>query len=99
MKNKGYKVFSVISLLVPVIYFISNSIMILLLNVSSANKSIINTVFAVDVLTWHIYGIFAIATLIIKYIKDKKYNASTILHAIFMIISFVEIHYLLSRGF
>lgn len=99
MKNKGYKIFSAISLFVPVLYFISNSIVILLLDVSPANKSIINTVFAVDVLTWHIYGIFAIATLIIKYIKDKKYNANTILHAIFMIISFIEIYYLIARGF
>lgn len=99
MKNKAYKMFSVISLLIPLTYSVANLFAIILLNVNSANENFIHTIFTADLLTWHIYGIFAIATLIVKYLKDKKYNANIILHIIFTIISFIEIYYLISRGF
>lgn len=103
MKNKAYKVFSVVSLLIPAFYCIANLLMILLLKMSISENDIalgiVGFIFSLDVVTWHIYGIFAIATLIIKYLKDKKYNANTILHIIFTIVSFVEIYYIISRGF
>lgn len=98
MKNREYKIFSVISLLVTAFYCFANLCVIVLLKTSPENN-IIDTIFSIDMLTWHIYGVFAIATLIIKYLKDKKYNANTILHIVLMLISFIEIYYIISRAF
>ena len=103
MKNKAYKIFSVISLLIPAFYCIANLLMILLLKMSISENDIavgiVGSVFSLDVVTWHIYGIFAIATLIIKYLKDNKYKTNTIFHAIFMVVSFAEIYYIIARAF
>ncbi|MBO5944254.1 MAG: hypothetical protein J6Q50_03035 [Clostridia bacterium] len=103
MKNKAYKFFSVVSLIIPILYCVANLLTILLLNMPISENDIalgiVGSVFSLDVVTWHIYGIFAIATLIIKYLKDNKYNANTILHAIFMVVSFAEIYYIITRAF
>ena len=84
MKNKAYKIFSVISLLIPAFYCIANLLMILLLKMSISENDIalgiVGSVFSLDVFTWHIYGAFAIATLIIKYLKDKKIKIVTHSH-------------------
>ncbi|MBO5333440.1 MAG: hypothetical protein J6B37_04920 [Clostridia bacterium] len=103
MKNKGYKIFSVISLVITVFYCVVNLFTIILLNMTVSENNIalgiIGSVFSLDVFTWPVYVAFAIVTLIIKYLKDKKYNANTILHAIFMVLSFVEMYHIISKGF
>ncbi len=103
MKNKGYKFFSVISLLIPAFYCVVNLLTVLLLNIPISENDIalgiVGSVFSLDIFTWLIYGIFAIVTLIIKYLKDKKYNTNTILHIVFMLISFVEIYHIVANAF
>lgn len=98
MNVNKYKVLSIISLLVTVFYGVINLIAIIFLNLS-LNNEVANRIFTLDVLSWHIYGIFAIVTLIIKFVKDKKINLNIIAHTILMVMSFIEIYYLFLRGF
>lgn len=61
-------------------------------------------VLGIDVFSWHIYGIFSIATLLIKLAdnskevnngsKEKWLDVQSVLHFVFMLISFACIYYL-----
>lgn len=64
---------------------------------------------SVDVYTWHIYGVFSIITLIIRLSsnstevdngsREKWLDIQSVLHFIFMLISFGGIYYLFENCF
>ena len=64
---------------------------------------------SVDVYTWHVYGIFSIVTLIIKLssngaevdnkLREKWLDLQSVLHFVFMLISFGGIYYLFENCF
>ena len=66
-------------------------------------------VLGIDVFTWHIYGIFSIATLLVKIYSDSKavdnatkakwLDAQSVLHIVFMLLSFGGIYYLFENCF
>ena len=66
-------------------------------------------VLGIDVFTWHIYGVLSIATLLLKLYKnrvdvddklrEKWLDLQSILHFVFMLISFGGIYYLFENCF
>lgn len=61
-------------------------------------------VFFVDLFTWHIYGIFAIVSFIVKVFMINKYKskcsiANVILHFMLMTVSFIEIYHMIQNAF
>lgn len=64
---------------------------------------------SIDVYTWHIYGIFSIVTLFVKLLfnrdevdrgeREKWLDKHSLLHFIFMLISFGGIYYLFENCF
>lgn len=93
------------SLVVVIVYFILNSILILeWLNMQGVLSFFADIAFAIDLFTWHIYGVFAIISLIVKIIKAKEFGTehtklNIALHSVFMLISFTEIYMLMQNGF
>ena len=74
------------------------------MNMRGTLSAFADVVFAIDLFTWHIYGIFAIISLIIKIFNAKdfcakhtKLNIAT--HTVLMLISFAEIYILIQNGF
>lgn len=100
MHNKKYKAFSYLSLAVTAIYCLLNVWLYLSLRFGILYCDILEIVFPLDYYTWHIYGFFAVITLVIKCIitvKNKKsisplFKADIILHLAFTVISLVSIY-------
>ena len=96
------KSLSTFSLIVVAVYFLINSLLLLeLLFVGGTLSVFADIVFAVDLFTWHIYGLFSIITFIIK-ITDTEFarsRANSALHLVFMILSFFEIFYFIQYAF
>ena len=88
---------SSISLCIVAVYCVLNSLfMCEYFLVNGTLSFFANIVFAIDLLTWHIYGLFAIISFIYKVFKKNKYSKLNIfLHLIFMVISFFEICYMI----
>lgn len=111
MKTKGYKIFSWVSLTITALYGISNLAAMILMNLLSSDKiqPLIEAILAVDVYTWHIFGVFSIGTLLIKSSKNLKYEEdnpenthfdwNVLFHLLFMVMSFIGIAYLFKSCF
>lgn len=100
MNNLKYKVFSYISLAVNGIYCLLNIWLSVSLRFGTLSCGILEIVFPLDYYTWHIYGIFALSTLIIKCIVAVKNRKSVkglfikdiILHFTLMFLSLISIY-------
>ena len=106
MKSKERNnILSSFSLCVVTVYFVLNSLlMIEWLNMRVTLSMFADVVFGIDLFTWHIYGAFAIISLIIKIFNAKDFgNKGTKLniavHSVLMLISFAEIYMLIQNGF
>ena len=98
---KRYNIFSIISLCIVGFYCIVN---IPLMLSQTAENIVIASVYFVDAYTWHVYGLFAVISLIVKLFMEKennieKYKLNLILHIIFMLASFAEILYIFGNPF
>ena len=100
-----YKRLSYFSLFVVTVYFILNSYLVLeWLNMQGILSAFADIVFLLDLFTWHIYGLFAIMSFIVKLFYRKKYeskslNRNIFLHFIFMMVSFFEIYHMIQNAF
>lgn len=100
MYNKKYKVFSLLSLAVTAIYYLLNVWLYLSLRFGILYCNILEIVLPLDCYTWHIYGLFAVITLIIKSIMTVKkqksirflFKTEIILHLAFTVISLISIY-------
>ncbi len=98
---KRYRLFSMISLLIVGFYCIVN---IPLMLSETADNTVIAAIYFVDAYTWHVYGLFAIISLIVKLFMEKennieKYKLNIILHTVFMLLSFAQILYIFGSPF
>lgn len=100
MNNKKYKAFSLLSLIVTSIYCILNVWSCLSLRFGILSSPILEIVLPLDVYTWHVYGLFAVFSLIIKFImviKNRKsinslFLTDLILHFAFSSVSLFMIY-------
>lgn len=103
--ESGFKRFSVISLGVVVVYFLLNGLLVLeWLNMQGTLSLFADVVFFIDLFTWHIYGLFAIISFIVKACSVNKYRSkglslNVVLHFIFTIASFFEIYHMIQNAF
>lgn len=111
--NKRHRIFFIISLLIVTFYFLGNRVVVLgwgpifsghALEIYSAVSDV---VLFIDLTTWHIYGLFAIISLVIKivFLWERKINCNAlqiinlILHLTFSLISFYDIWFTFKNGF
>lgn len=106
MKSKNkYKSLSSFSFFIVTIYFLFNTVLMLeWLNMQGTLSAFANVVFTVDCYTWHIYGIIAIVGFMLRFFIDYKIQsvrskAYTVLHLVFMLVSFFEIFHLMQNAF
>ena len=106
MKSESkYKSFSSVSIFVITVYFLLNTILVIeWLNMQGTLSAFADVVFFIDLFTWHIYGIFAIVSFIVKAFminknKSKYSIANVILHFILMTVSFIEIYHMIQNAF
>lgn len=108
--SKKYKIFSNISLIIVGFYCLMNAVMMLGWGPrfdSEIYFFITDAVLFIDLWTWHIYGLFAIISLIIKVFmlckKKLAFNTSSIiniiLHFLFSVVSFFEIYWIFENSF
>lgn len=98
---KRYNIFSKISLCIVGFYCIINIPLMLSQTISN---SINAAIYFIDAYTWHVYGLFAIISFIVKLFMEKennkeKYKLNIILHTIFMLASFAQILYIFGSPF
>lgn len=104
------KIFLCISSAVVYLYGIMNATATLLYFFASHSESALyENIITADVYTWHIFGIFAIGTLIVKLWQKNKEDKETlfakflktdiVLHAAFTVISAACIIFLFNRAF
>lgn len=98
---KRYNLFSMISLCIVGFYCAVN---IPLMLVQSTYNDFLAAIYFIDAYTWHIYGLFAIISFIVKLFMEKennteKYKTNIILHTVFMLVSFAEILYIFGSPF
>lgn len=97
-----YNIFSKISLAIVGFYSVIN---IPLLLSQTVDDNIFNApIYFIDAYTWHIYGLFAIISFIVKLFMEKennkeKYKLNIVLHTALMLISFAEILYIFGSPF
>ena len=107
MRKLLINIFTNIGFLITLFYGASNLAAVL---DAQGNMSFIGEfVLGIDVFTWHIYGIFSIITLIIKLysngvdvdnkLRIKWLDVQSVLHFVFMLISFGGIYYLFENCF
>ena len=108
--TKRYKTFSNISLAIVSFYCLANALIILGWGPRfnfEVYLFIAEAVLFLDLCTWHIFGLFAIISLIIKIyilckkkeIIDKSYIKNIISHFMFSVISFLEICWIFENSF
>ena len=92
---------SVASLFIVGFYCLINTVFMCEYFVAKGTLSVFaNIVFTIDLFTWHIYGLFAIISFIVKVFKKNQYSKLNIfLHLIFMMISLFEICYMIQIAF
>ena len=98
---KRYNLFSKISLFIVGFYCLIN---IPLMLSQTAENIVFASVYFIDAYTWHIYGLFAIISFIVKLFMEKennkeKYKLNIILHTVFMLASFAQILYIFGNPF
>lgn len=98
---KRYNLFSKISLFIVGFYCLIN---IPLMLSQTIGNEINAAIYFIDAYTWHIYGLFAIISFIVKLFIEKennkeKYKFNIILHTIFMLASFAQILYIFGNPF
>ena len=98
---KRYNIFSKISLCIVGLYCIIN---IPLMLSQTIGNDINAAIYFVDAYTWHVYGLFAVISFIVKLFMEKennkeRYKLNIILHTIFMFASFAEILYIFGNPF
>lgn len=107
MRKLLINIFTNIGFLITLFYGVLNLAAVL---DAQGNMSFIGEfVLGIDVFTWHIYGIFSIVTLIIKLysngvdvdnkLRKKWLDVQSVLHFVFMLISFGGIYYLFENCF
>ena len=93
------------SFFIVTVYFLFNSILELeWLNMQGTLSAFSSVIFTVDCFTWHIYGVIAIAGFILRLVSinknsDKRTVIYTILHFVFMALSFFEIFHMMQNAF
>ena len=107
MKKLLINIFTNIGFIITFFYGILN--LVAVIDVQGNMSFIGDFVLGIDVLTWHVYGIFSIATLLIKLIsnrgevdnghREKWLDIQSVLHFAFMVISFGAIYYLFDNCF
>ena len=101
------KYVNIIGLCITVIYGTLNLIAVI---DAQGNMGFIGELaLGIDVYTWHIFGFFSIVTLLIRLLfnrdavdrgeKEKWLDVQSVLHLIFMVISFGGIYYLFGNCF
>lgn len=106
MKEKNRSIIlSGFSLFTVTVYFLLNSAFMLEWYLAKGVLSAFsNAVFTLDLFTWHIYGLFAILTFIIRIFSVNRQSSraarlNAVLHLVFMSISFFEIYYMIQIAF
>lgn len=92
--SKNYKIINYLSLAITGIYCFLNIWFCLSMFLGVFKNDILEIVLPIDGYTWHIYSIFALATLIYKIIATRKngrsiFNKDVILHSSFTLVSLV----------
>ena len=90
--SKNYKIINYLSLVITGIYCFLNIWFCLSMFLGVFKSDILEFVLPLDGYTWHIYSVFALATLIYKIIVTRKnarsvFNKDVILHTIFTVLS------------
>ena len=98
---KRYNLFSMISLCIVGFYCVVN---IPLMLSQSTHNAVLAAIYFIDGYTWHIYGLFAIISFIVKLFMEKennkeKYKLNLILHTVFMVASFAEMLFIFGNPF
>ncbi len=111
MKLLFCKLLSNVGFFITVIYCIFNVTAIILIEPELWDKAqwLTDIVLGIDVFTWHIFGIFSIFTFIMKLwlntksVEDKAnknlFDVQSILHLLFMAVSFIGIYYIFENSF
>lgn len=110
MLSKRQKLFSDISLGIVSFYFIINSFILAYCKIEFPDLKIFEFIyplidkilFPIDLFTWHMFGIFAIVSFLIKlsYIsKNKEEKIKELLHFIMSGITFFLIYYIFEISF
>ena len=99
--EKGHRTLSSVSLFIVGLYCLFNSLLMLeVMYAKGTLSAFADTVFFIDLFTWHVYGLFAIISFIIKVSEKNKYSKLNVfLHLIFMLISFFEIYWMIQKAF
>ncbi len=107
MRKLLINIFTNIGFLITFFYAILNIVAVI--DAQGSLSFIGDFVLGIDVFTWHIYGILSIVTLLIKLgsdsksvdngSKDKWFDVQSVLHFVFMLISFGGIYYLFESCF
>ena len=110
MKKDRFELFAKISLWITAYYFFSNLISIPLwwgTAISDIFGYLIEIPFTIDLFTWHIFGVFSIASFIIKTViwakrkelLNKNSLINLILHILFTVAAFGEIWWIFENSF
>ena len=110
MLSKRQKLFSDISLRIVSFYFIINSFILTYCKIDFPDLKVFEFVypiidkilFPIDLFTWHIFGIFAIVSFLIKlsYIsKNKEEKIKEVLHLVMSGVTFFYIYYIFEISF
>ena len=107
MRKLVINIFTNIGFLLTLVYGLFNIIAVV--DVQGNMSFIGDFVLGIDVFTWHIYGVLSIATLLLKLYKnrvdvdnklrEKWLDVQSVLHFVFMVISFGGIYYLFENCF
>ena len=107
MRKLVINIFTNIGFLLTLVYGLFNIIAVV--DVQGNMSFIGDFVLGIDVFTWHIYGFLSIATLLLKLysnrvdvddkLRGKWLDIQSVLHFVFMVISFGGIYYLFENCF
>ncbi len=98
--EKRHSGFSAVSLFIVALYCLLNSLLMFeWMYTKGTLSAFADTVFFIDLFTWHIYGLFAIISFLIKVSKKNSSKRYSFLHLIFMLISFFEIYWIIQNAF
>ena len=107
MKKLLISIFTNIGFIVTFIYCILNVAAVI--DVQGNMSFIGDFILGIDVFSWHIYGVFSIVTLLMKLASDSKavdnatkakwLDVQSVLHIVFMLLSFGGIYYLFENCF
>lgn len=111
MKNLVFKLLTNIGFIVTAVYAVFNLLAATITEYGFSDNVwwIADIVLGIDVFTWIIYGVFSIATFLIKLWMNSKNSDSdknkklldvqSVMHFLFMLISFGGIYYLFENSF